>query len=120
MLNDLVSTRGRLACGQSSPAAELQRCLAAADGPDCAHVFRRLCSDQAAATGVERLPLAGLAVSVKDLFDIEGLPTTAGSTVLADAPPAQADSPAWPACAAPAVPSWGTRTWWSSPSPASA
>jgi aspartyl-tRNA(Asn)/glutamyl-tRNA(Gln) amidotransferase subunit A len=33
-------------------------------------------------------------VSVKDLFDIAGLPTTAGSVVLADAPPALVDAPA--------------------------
>ena len=39
-------------------------------------------------------PLAGLAVSVKDLFDVAGQPTTAGSMVLADRPPASADCPA--------------------------
>ena len=38
------------------------------------------------------LPLAGLAASVKDLFDIAGQTTAAGSTVLADAPPAAHDS----------------------------
>ncbi|MGC5371958.1 amidase family protein, partial [Klebsiella pneumoniae] len=32
-------------------------------------------------------------VSVKDLFDVAGEPTTAGSVVLADAPPAIADAP---------------------------
>ena len=37
-------------------------------------------------------PLAGIPVSVKDLFDIEGQVTRAGSTVLADAPPATADA----------------------------
>lgn len=39
-------------------------------------------------------PLAGLAVSVKDLFDVAGFRTTAGSIVLADADPALADAPA--------------------------
>lgn len=38
--------------------------------------------------------LAGLAVSVKDLFDVAGLRTTAGSLVLADAEPAVQDAPA--------------------------
>jgi Asp-tRNA(Asn)/Glu-tRNA(Gln) amidotransferase A subunit family amidase len=38
--------------------------------------------------------LAGLAVSVKDLFDVAGQVTTAGSSVLADAPPAPRDCPA--------------------------
>lgn len=37
-------------------------------------------------------PLAGLPVSIKDLFDVEGQPTPAGSVVLADAKPAAQDS----------------------------
>lgn len=37
-------------------------------------------------------PLAGLPVAVKDLFDIAGQVTTAGSRVLADAPAAEADA----------------------------
>jgi aspartyl-tRNA(Asn)/glutamyl-tRNA(Gln) amidotransferase subunit A len=37
-------------------------------------------------------PLAGIPVSVKDLFDIEGQVTRAGSRVLADAPPAKSDA----------------------------
>ncbi|SAL45352.1 amidase [Caballeronia choica] len=37
-------------------------------------------------------PLAGIPVSVKDLFDIEGQVTRAGSRVLADAPPAKTDA----------------------------
>lgn len=36
--------------------------------------------------------LGGIPVSVKDLFDIRGLPTTAGSIVLADAPAAAQDA----------------------------
>jgi len=39
-------------------------------------------------------PLAGLPVAVKDLFDIAGDVTRAGSTVLADAPPAAATATA--------------------------
>ena len=35
-----------------------------------------------------RPPLAGLAVSIKDLFDVAGETTAAGSTILRDAPPA--------------------------------
>ena len=95
MLTDLVSMRSQLAAGQSSAAAELERCIAAAASPACAHVFRQTCLDEAraaaAAPGVQLLPLAGLAVSVKDLFDIKGLPTAAGSSVLAGAAPATAD-----------------------------
>lgn len=37
-------------------------------------------------------PLAGIPVSIKDLFDIEGQVTRAGSRVLDDAPPAKADA----------------------------
>ena len=39
-------------------------------------------------------PLAGMTVSVKDLFDVAGQVTKAGSTVLANAPVATADCPA--------------------------
>ena len=43
--------------------------------------------------GVWRGPLHGVAVGVKDLIDVAGLPTRAGSNVLADAPPATVDAP---------------------------
>ncbi len=39
-------------------------------------------------------PLAGMQVSIKDLFDVAGQPTAAGSKVLATAPPAATDSTA--------------------------
>jgi aspartyl-tRNA(Asn)/glutamyl-tRNA(Gln) amidotransferase subunit A len=38
-------------------------------------------------------PYAGIPIAVKDLFDIAGEPTPAGSAVLADAPTAQANAP---------------------------
>lgn len=38
-------------------------------------------------------PLAGIPVSIKDLFDVAGEPTPAGSVVLADAPPATSHAP---------------------------
>ncbi|MDR3101269.1 MAG: amidase [Paraburkholderia sp.] len=44
--------------------------------------------------GVKLSALAGLPVSIKDLFDVAGQPTRAGSRVLADAAPASADAPA--------------------------
>ncbi len=45
------------------------------------------------ARGAWRGPLHGVAVGVKDLFDVIGLPTRAGSAVLADAPPATTEGP---------------------------
>jgi aspartyl-tRNA(Asn)/glutamyl-tRNA(Gln) amidotransferase subunit A len=45
------------------------------------------------ARGRWRGPLHGVALGVKDLFDVAGLPTRCGSNVLADAPPAAADAP---------------------------
>ena len=50
--------------------------------------------DRLRASGTVLSPLAGIPVSVKDLFDVEGEVTRAGSTALADAPPAAADAPA--------------------------
>jgi aspartyl-tRNA(Asn)/glutamyl-tRNA(Gln) amidotransferase subunit A len=38
-------------------------------------------------------PLDGAIVTIKDLFDVAGEPTRAGSKVLADAPPAASDAP---------------------------
>lgn len=45
------------------------------------------------AAGRWRGPLHGVAVGVKDLIDVAGTPTRAGSAVLADAPPAGSDAP---------------------------
>ena len=47
----------------------------------------------AAAQGRWRGPLHGIAVGIKDLIDVAGLPTRCGSDVLRDAPPAAADAP---------------------------
>src|ERR1700712_1086368 len=60
---------------------DAERARAAADAHDA---MRR--------AGTVLSPLAGIPVSIKDLFDIEGQVTRAGSRVLADAPPAKADA----------------------------
>lgn len=54
----------------------------------------RTARDRAAelARGAWRGPLHGVAVGVKDLYDVAGLPTRAGSHVLDDAAPATADA----------------------------
>lgn len=50
-------------------------------------------ADARAKSGVSLGPLDGVIVSIKDLFDVAGEPTRAGSTIFADAPPASADAP---------------------------
>ena len=50
-------------------------------------------ADARAQAGEALGPLDGVIVSLKDLFDVAGEPTRAGSRVLAAAPPATADAP---------------------------
>ncbi len=49
-------------------------------------------ADARAAQGIRLGPLDGRLVSIKDLFDVAGETTTAGSAVLRDTPPAAADA----------------------------
>jgi Asp-tRNA(Asn)/Glu-tRNA(Gln) amidotransferase A subunit family amidase len=94
---DLHSTRDRLRQGQSNLADELALAREAAASPACAHVFLKTRFDEAAAEASRvraDAPLAGLPVSIKDLFDIEGEATLAGSIALEGAKPATADSAA--------------------------
>jgi aspartyl-tRNA(Asn)/glutamyl-tRNA(Gln) amidotransferase subunit A len=49
-------------------------------------------SDSLRQRGYVPSPLAGLPVSIKDLFDVKGQTTAAGSRVLSDSPPAARDS----------------------------
>jgi aspartyl-tRNA(Asn)/glutamyl-tRNA(Gln) amidotransferase subunit A len=49
--------------------------------------------DRQRAAGITGGPLAGIPISIKDLFDVAGEPTTAGSKALRDAPPATHDAP---------------------------
>ncbi|MBC5766674.1 amidase [Ramlibacter albus] len=98
MLHDLHTARERIRQGETSAADELEAALSAAKSEACKGSFLKLheaSARAAAASAANReRPLAGLAVSVKDLFDIAGDTTAAGSAVLADAPPAVTDSPA--------------------------
>jgi amidase/aspartyl-tRNA(Asn)/glutamyl-tRNA(Gln) amidotransferase subunit A len=78
--------------------------LAIADGAACQNVFIRRfdaqartsarCADQLRAAGAPLPALAGLPVSIKDLFDVAGFPTTAASLTLADTTEASVDSAA--------------------------
>ena len=99
MTPDLTGTRTH-----SSANALLQDCIEAARSPANQHSFVSTSFDAAAAAanavdsmraaGAPVPPLAGLAVSVKDLFDVHGEVTAAGSTVLKQSPAAGADCPA--------------------------
>ena len=95
---DLHTTRQAVMDGQTSPAEQAERSLAIARSPACQDVFTRLTPDDlhqsADDPAIARQPLAGLAVSIKDLFDVAGQVTAAGSVVLAEAPPAPSDCPA--------------------------
>ncbi|PWB61202.1 MAG: amidase [Bradyrhizobiaceae bacterium] len=51
-------------------------------------------ADARARLGMPLGPLDGTVVTIKDLFDVAGEPTRAGSTIRAEAPPARADAPA--------------------------
>jgi len=51
-------------------------------------------ADRLRKAGVRRSPVDGLPVSLKDLFDVAGDVTMAGSKVMAGSPKAQADAPA--------------------------
>ena len=96
--HDLHAIRQAMRLGHTSPSAQMDASIATAQSPACRHVFLKTMFDQArsdaANPGVQHTPLAGLAISVKDLFDIAGQTTAAGSTVLANAPPALQDCPA--------------------------
>src|SRR5258708_31781514 len=50
-------------------------------------------ADARAQAGISLGSLDGMVVSVKDLFDVAGEPTRAGSRILANAAPAKADAP---------------------------
>ena len=101
---DLTGQREQIAIGVSSAEGAFDAALELALGcanrhtyvavqPEAARATARAVDAQRAA-GAPLAPLAGLAISVKDLFDELGQRSTAGSRALADATPAAADCPA--------------------------
>ncbi len=95
MLPDLIDTRRRIQAGLSSPKAEIEKAISIASSTCCDRVFLtpswRQAREAANTPGVAHTPLAGLAVSIKDMFDVAGQSTGAGSLVLKNAPVAVQD-----------------------------
>ena len=89
---------------RSSIRDALEPALALASSPRAAHVFTRLLPEPARAeadaadarrrAGISFGPLDGMIVSVKDLFDMTGEVTSAGSKIMKTAAPAVMDAPA--------------------------
>ena len=102
--DDLTGARADLRAGGVSAADLLERSIEAAGRPACERAFitQTFASARARAQAADlerersgRIPpLAGLAVSIKDLFDVAGEVTAAGSRVLAADPAAAVDCPA--------------------------
>ena len=97
MIHDLTSARGEIREGRQSVEALIEASIAAAASPPCRHAFIATSFETARAaartTGASARPITGLAVSIKDLFDVAGEVTGAGSTLLAGEPVASSDAP---------------------------
>jgi aspartyl-tRNA(Asn)/glutamyl-tRNA(Gln) amidotransferase subunit A len=102
----LAALADDLDCGRTSARKLVDQCLAriADTSGEGARAFIHVDAEAAieAAEAMDRLrevkaapsPFAGIPVSIKDLFDIKGQVTRAGSRALDDSPPAEADAPA--------------------------
>lgn len=94
---DLISTLKAISTGQTTAAKVIQECLRIANSPACDQVFMSIQSanDLASQSAAGALGLLqGLPFSAKDLFDVAGDVTLAGSKVLKNTPAALQDSPA--------------------------
>ena len=95
LLPDLHQIRDGLKYSLTTSAAEIERSIEIAQSPACAHAFLKTdfegAREAASGPAAQATPLMGLAVSIKDLFDVHGEVTSAGSVALADAPPASQD-----------------------------
>ncbi len=104
-METVASLSARLAAGRTTSRALVEEALARIADPagEGARTFLKVYGDLARAeadhadrlrkAGIVRSPVDGLPISLKDLFDVGGDVTRAGSKVLNDAPPAKADAP---------------------------
>jgi aspartyl-tRNA(Asn)/glutamyl-tRNA(Gln) amidotransferase subunit A len=100
----LIELSRRLARGETTSRALIEESLARIGDPEGegARAFLTVYAERARGEadavnaarkkGATLPPFAGVPLSIKDLFDVEGEPTRVGSRVLADAPPARADA----------------------------
>lgn len=105
-MNTVSTLSAALASGQTTSRALVEQALARIADPagEGARAFMKVYADTARAeadhadrlrkAGIVRSGVDGLPISVKDLFDIGGEVTRAGSKVLATEPPAKIDAPA--------------------------
>jgi len=95
MHQDITTTLGLMRNGQTSPIKEMEKSIAQASSEACRDVFLEthyeFARQTAAHQDTQNKPLAGLAVSIKDLFDVKDQATRAGSLALFDAPAAKQD-----------------------------
>jgi len=89
--------------GELSPVEHVDDVLRRLEGDTCNAVAQLLAEDalraaeelaEELAAGNWRGPLHGVAIAVKDMFDVQGAPTRCGSNVLRDARPAAEDAAA--------------------------
>src|ERR1700733_1834246 len=103
-LTTLATLSAELSAGRSSSRSLVEACLASIDDPagegrrtflqvDRAGALAQAdAADAQRARGAPASAFAGIPISIKDLFDIAGQVTRAGSIVLSDRPPAAADA----------------------------
>jgi aspartyl-tRNA(Asn)/glutamyl-tRNA(Gln) amidotransferase subunit A len=100
---DLHATRQAFQTGQLQARDILAQAALVAQSEACRHVFmpgglsdppEALKAGPGVLSSPSSSPLAGIPVSVKDLFDVAGQPTRAGSVALSQVAPAEADCPA--------------------------
>ncbi len=101
----IEETVEQLQAGEVTSQALVEVCLGAIEDKagEGERAFRRVYRSEALAqaravdglrkAGAHLPPFAGVPVSIKDLFDVQGEPTPAGSKVLQNAAPASADAP---------------------------
>jgi Asp-tRNA(Asn)/Glu-tRNA(Gln) amidotransferase A subunit family amidase len=102
--NSIVEAAAAIRTGQITPRELVDQCLAVIERcEDRLHAWVVVDSDNArsaadelgheAKAGNYRGPLHGIPIGIKDIFDVAGLPTRAGSPLRENYPPATADAP---------------------------